>query len=370
MKKVKLSDDQFVHCPEFRVVRYERGKSQHHGLYVDGISICGVFCFQSKDGDRLSLIHANRFTRIETLLEEANWIEKGGRCMVYSKKKVTLHPVTAKKIIIGVDCIPELQEKSQCDYQVEDFGEKNIALLLRLDGTVELFDSIEHNLNIVYHPRLPQLECIYKINENLAYGKLLELKQETLVFDGTAWQKLQQHDLTLHPAAIQKIGELDVTRETDFWILSSKIREYAQGWIQTKRKFFADDINFIVLATQSGPVLELTAVVQQYLYSNDAKQQFIANVSSEFRILRDMVEQDDYRLRDALARALESEDPASAVSSVFKQFRHQSEYRETLNGIIMGFNGYHFHYQRSQLGTWQVEPEFEKIEMASKSMGI
>lgn len=345
-------------------------KSRHHGLCADGISICGIFCFQSKEGNRLSLVHANRFTRVETLLEEANWIGKGGRCTVYSKKKVTLHPVTTKKIVIGVDCIPELQEKSQCDYQVEDFGEKNIALLLRLDGAVELFDSIEHNLSIVYHPRLPQLECIYKINENLAYGKLLELKQEPLLFDGTAWQKLQQHDLTLHPAASQKLVELDVNRETGFWIVSSKIREYAQLWLQSKKTFFADDVNLIVLATQTGALIALTPVIQQYLYSNDAKQQFITNVSAELRNLRCMAEQDDYQLRDAIARALESEDPASAVSAVFEQFKHHSEYREALNGIIMGFNGYHFHYQRAQLGTWQVEPEFQKIEMASQSMCI
>jgi hypothetical protein len=94
MKKMKRLDEQYVHCPEFRVIRFERHKTPYAGLYADGMSICGILCFQSKDGDRQSLVHANRFTRIETLIDEANWIGEGGRCTVYTKNKKTLSPST------------------------------------------------------------------------------------------------------------------------------------------------------------------------------------------------------------------------------------------------------------------------------------
>jgi hypothetical protein len=370
MKKMKESKEQFIHCPEYRVVRYERGQSQHDGLYVDGFSICGIFCFQSKKGDRLSLIHANRFTGIETLLEEAKWVGECALCTLYSKMKTTLHSVTGKRFIIGVDCIPELQEKSKCQFKVETVDDKIIALLFKSDLTVVLLNSIEHHLSILYHPRLSQLDCIYKLNESFAYGKMLELKQETLVFNGTAWQKPQAHDLTLHPVATQILGNLGVNREYGFWLVLTKIREFAQSWLKAQVSLYAQDINFAVLATNPNAVIALTPFVQQYLLSNDSKLQFVTNVKAELNNLRDMLEQDDYKLRDAVNSAVNSADPAYEVSAVFAKANYQSEFRSSLYGIIMGFNGYYFHYQRAQLGTWQIEAEVETAPHSEKGLGI
>jgi hypothetical protein len=93
------------------------------------------------------------------------------------------------------------------------------------------------------------LESIYRLNEYFAYGKLLELKQEPLVFDGVSWLKLEKHDLALPALAVKKCFETNKT-----------IR---------------------------------------------------------------------------------------------------SAYRDELYGIIMGFNGYYFQYQRAKLGSWDNKIEFE-----------
>ncbi len=247
---MKKSDERYVHCPEFRVVRLLQHKSPYSGLYTDGISICGILCFQSKDCTHQSLVHANRFTKIETLIEEANWIGEGGRCVVYTKNKKTLNPSTGEYFVIGVDFIAEMTEKSRCHFEVQELNQEVIALLLKSDGTVSLFNTIEHDLDIVYHPNFTQLECIYKLNENLAYKKLLELKQVALLFNGETWQTLREYDLKLHPVARGLLTMMDARSNEGFRTLLIKIKLFAQSWKESKNDiFYVDDTNLIVLAT-------------------------------------------------------------------------------------------------------------------------
>jgi len=352
MKKMKKSDERYVHCPEFRVIRLEQHKSPYAGLYTEGISICGILCFQSKDGTRQSLVHANRFTQIETLIEEANWIGEGGRCIVYTKNKKSLNPLTGEAFIIGVDFISEMTEKSRCHFKVQELDQEVIALLQKSDGTVLFYKTIEHDLNIVYHPNFPQLECVYKLNENLAYGTLLELKQSALLFDGANWQTLKDHDLKLHPVAYKFLTLIDARPSDGFRSVLIKLRLFAEKFMKSKKNIFCiNDTNFIVLATKPQAAISLVPFMQQYLLANDAGCQFYTNVYVELQS-HQAETNSDHELQNLLRRALESSNPVIEVPAVFNKCQYTSDYRKTLHGIIMGFNGFLFHYQRAQLGKW------------------
>lgn len=347
-------DEQYLHCPEFRVVRYQKGQSPYLGLYADGFSICSIFHFQSRDGSRQSFMHANRFTKIETVLKEAAWVGDGGRCVVYSKHKPTISPVTGKQMMVGIDFIDELQQKITCHFEIKRVEDQVNALLCKVDGEVIFFDSVDHGLNVAYHPNFSQLECFYKLNESFAYGALLALKQQPLVYDGLEWQSLFDHDFALHPVSRKLLELMDVKPEDHFRDIILKIQRFAQRCLAGKQTYYATDVCFIGLATRINCIMQVAPFVQLYTLGNDTEKQFVMNINSELDYAQAMFGIDE-ALCNALKRVLTEACPVDAVCKILKNGQEVTEFGRVPQEIAIAFKQHYFHYQRATLGAW-VEP--------------
>ncbi|MCD6048515.1 MAG: hypothetical protein K0S08_2162 [Gammaproteobacteria bacterium] len=200
----------FLNVPERRTCRYDSRYTSEEiiGLYTDAFSECNVIILfnQDKDGTRISMTHADRLVYPSQIAAEIQWIGEGFKAIVVAKNGESAAEI--RQQALG----PLLQKCSLQYCATETF-----AISFDIQGTLNTYTR-ENLPLLATHPQEWQFQSNFILNlllttyepvitgrrESLfkyAQPNYAELKNTSLLFDGTMWQPLAQHDVKLVPLA-------------------------------------------------------------------------------------------------------------------------------------------------------------------------
>jgi len=96
---IRKAEVPYLYCPEGRVVRYQLGVTQAGGSGTGELMTCFVLVFKSHDKQRISMLHANRFTTFDEIKAEMAWVGENADYTAYGNPNTSvLHPKTTKVV--------------------------------------------------------------------------------------------------------------------------------------------------------------------------------------------------------------------------------------------------------------------------------
>lgn len=363
--------EKFLYCHEARVIRYELGKTPYRGICTSDFSLCPIFCYQSKDKRRMSLIHVSRQNVASLLLEEALWIGEGGRCTVYTRNRKTYDLKTRKEVVIGLPLIEDPKVKRSCQFEIKNMGNDVISLLLRSNGEVQMLTtelSATPNIMVVYHPCASQIEYCAKLNELLSSGELYNLRQQLLLYNGTEWQQLQSDDLVLHPKTREAIKALKVNWRNSLWEIHKTVREYLALMMVRDLKGFENTTNLFDVESKLPRELKqlidsptddmatlcviLSHTIQLFLLKNNGPLYFNINLLYELNGGARPETPEDFQLAEKLRAALTGKNPVVEVCNLLKDSGQGTFYKQDIIGLVLGKGGYLYWYNKTLRSRW------------------
>ncbi|MDQ2995210.1 MAG: hypothetical protein M3R00_09780 [Pseudomonadota bacterium] len=364
---MQANTENYIHCPEGRVVRFEVGKTPYQGLCTNDFSICAIFCYQSKDLQRLSLVHVSRVTNKALLQEEIRWIGEGGRCSVYSMLIKTRSLQTAEEILVGLEFLEDADIRNGCHYELKPMNKQVEWLMLKADGQGQLHTKLLDNIKVRYHPNYKQLHNCAKLNEHFSAG-LTVIKQTLVLFDGTSWQQLHSHDLVLCPYARDALHSLKISPNTPAMVIYDALYNYALlKMISVLPEFKgAKDIQAIFdelpediqIAINNPPremldtCIFVSHFIQLHTLRNNGVSYFKRNVQYELECIAPPTTAEDRKLFKELRSALEKKDLVTRVCDLLKPLDRATPFRDDIVGLILGGSGYFEFFNRTLNGEW------------------